>query len=429
MADDAEPYQPRPIDTSSVRLDESLERALEPLARNVHELWAAQRAAEGWVYGPERDQVRKTHPGLVPFDQLDDAEKHYDRLIASQTLLALRAQGFEVIPTRTARGFVTPDGGDATFGAEVDAVRRVTASALAAADEQALRLRRRYRALALISSILGTAAVLLAIGQLFLAAEHEQLRSILFAAEFICAAAAVFGVGYGLRSSFHHHWLVARHKTERLRALQAEGMMRVLAGRFDPAQLAPRVAEVEGITFPAMHAWLKRDLVPVPVELAVSNASPGRVTAFVRTYLSDRLAPQADYLMAAEAREDARDRRTRRLPPLLFFLSIACVFLHAGLHPFREVRAAEASAHVALLLAASLPVLASGLRTYREAVQMSRNASRFASKAAALDLLRNELSAAQTSSAAIATTWHVEQVLESEHREWLRLMIDAEWFG
>ena len=66
-------YQPKPIDTSGVRLDPSLVELTEYLAENTYEVWAQSRLREGWTYGPDRDTAGKRHPDLVPYGQLPDA--------------------------------------------------------------------------------------------------------------------------------------------------------------------------------------------------------------------------------------------------------------------------------------------------------------------------------------------------------------------
>jgi hypothetical protein len=90
------PYHPHPLDTSHVALPESLLPLLEQLAENTHEVWAAQRIKEGWTYGPKRDDAHKHHPCLVPYDQLPESEKVYDRQTASETLKAVIALGYEI---------------------------------------------------------------------------------------------------------------------------------------------------------------------------------------------------------------------------------------------------------------------------------------------------------------------------------------------
>jgi len=89
-------YRPSPIDTSHVHLDSQLEKLTELLAANAHDNWARQRLQEGWKYGPVRDDVTKSHPCLVPYDQLPESEKEYDRLTAMETLKAIIALGYVV---------------------------------------------------------------------------------------------------------------------------------------------------------------------------------------------------------------------------------------------------------------------------------------------------------------------------------------------
>ncbi len=89
-------WRPEPIDTAGVELDPELEALGERLARNVHAVWARTRLEQGWRYGPRRDDVRREHPCLVPFDELPDSEKEYDRRVALDTLRALLAMGCRI---------------------------------------------------------------------------------------------------------------------------------------------------------------------------------------------------------------------------------------------------------------------------------------------------------------------------------------------
>ena len=58
----------------------------ERLAEHVHDVWSRQRLADGWRYGPERNDTQKEHPSLVPYSELTDLEQEYDRLTALETL-------------------------------------------------------------------------------------------------------------------------------------------------------------------------------------------------------------------------------------------------------------------------------------------------------------------------------------------------------
>ena len=75
-------YTPHPADTGDIELSPEILELREQIAKNVHEIWAQARLEEGYTYGAERDDVKKTHPGLVPYEQLSEAEKDYDRRTA-----------------------------------------------------------------------------------------------------------------------------------------------------------------------------------------------------------------------------------------------------------------------------------------------------------------------------------------------------------
>ena len=92
-------YVPRPVDTSRIELRPELKQLLERLAENTHDTWAAQRIKEGWSRGPQRDDAKKEHPGLVPYAELSDSEKEYDRITASETLKLIMQLGFDVVPS------------------------------------------------------------------------------------------------------------------------------------------------------------------------------------------------------------------------------------------------------------------------------------------------------------------------------------------
>lgn len=87
---------PRPADTSEVRLPEELLPLIEEMARNVHEVWAQNRMNEGWTYGVRRDDNAKKHPCLVPYEELPESEKEYDRATSQETLKLILKSGFEI---------------------------------------------------------------------------------------------------------------------------------------------------------------------------------------------------------------------------------------------------------------------------------------------------------------------------------------------
>lgn len=90
-------YVPEPIDLSGITLPEGLAALGEHLARNTHEVWASQRMAEGWRYGPVRDDTQKRHPCLVPYEELPECEKEYDRKTSMESLKLIHQFGYRIV--------------------------------------------------------------------------------------------------------------------------------------------------------------------------------------------------------------------------------------------------------------------------------------------------------------------------------------------
>lgn len=91
-----EAYVPQPMDTSDVQLPQELNELVEKMAKNVHEVWAQSRISQGWTYGPERNDALKHHPCLVPYEDLPEEEKAYDRDTALGTLKLICKLGFKI---------------------------------------------------------------------------------------------------------------------------------------------------------------------------------------------------------------------------------------------------------------------------------------------------------------------------------------------
>lgn len=90
-------YEPYPICLDDITLDENLSELQEAIAENAHEIWAKARTDQGWTYGPERNDQKKETPDMVPYCNLPESEKLYDREMAMQTLKLVKKLGFEII--------------------------------------------------------------------------------------------------------------------------------------------------------------------------------------------------------------------------------------------------------------------------------------------------------------------------------------------
>lgn len=89
-------YDPKPIDTDDVILPQELLDLSEQIAKNVHDVWAVNRLREGWIYGEKRDGGTKTTPCLVPYENLPESEKDYDRSTALETIKLIIKLGFKI---------------------------------------------------------------------------------------------------------------------------------------------------------------------------------------------------------------------------------------------------------------------------------------------------------------------------------------------
>jgi len=89
-------YIPAPIDTANIALSPEIIGLTETLAKNAHEVWAQERIAQGWRYGRERNDERKEHPFLIPYEELPESEKIFDRNTAMGTLKAILALGYRI---------------------------------------------------------------------------------------------------------------------------------------------------------------------------------------------------------------------------------------------------------------------------------------------------------------------------------------------
>ncbi|MES2302097.1 MAG: RyR domain-containing protein, partial [Pseudomonadota bacterium] len=78
----------------------------EDLARAEHDRWMVAKLADGWRYGPVRDDAARLHPDIVPFDDLSEAIKDLDReqvrvitrIVARQGRTVVRLLELALIP-------------------------------------------------------------------------------------------------------------------------------------------------------------------------------------------------------------------------------------------------------------------------------------------------------------------------------------------
>lgn len=89
-------YTPLPLELDDINLPKEIMGLLEMIAENVHEVWAFDKMKEGWIYGKQTDSTKKTHSNLVPYNQLSEADKDYDRKTALNSLKIIYKLGYKI---------------------------------------------------------------------------------------------------------------------------------------------------------------------------------------------------------------------------------------------------------------------------------------------------------------------------------------------
>lgn len=89
-------YDPRPVDTGTIFLSPELSVLTESISKNIHDVWGRRRMDEGWKWGPSRNDVKKTTPCLIPYEELPEIEKEYDRSMVLETIKMIIALGYKI---------------------------------------------------------------------------------------------------------------------------------------------------------------------------------------------------------------------------------------------------------------------------------------------------------------------------------------------
>jgi len=87
--------QQRMLPTDNTTLD--FLNNIEKIAKNVHNQWMSGRLSEGWKFGKKRSDEMKEHPSLIPYEELSEEEKEYDRQTAKTVINYLLNNGYDII--------------------------------------------------------------------------------------------------------------------------------------------------------------------------------------------------------------------------------------------------------------------------------------------------------------------------------------------
>lgn len=90
------PYNPQPINTASVQLNNDLNQIVQKFSEHYHDAWASRKFENSWQYGEGWSDSNKTHPRLKPYAMLNDYEKERYKEPVRESLKALLAIGWSV---------------------------------------------------------------------------------------------------------------------------------------------------------------------------------------------------------------------------------------------------------------------------------------------------------------------------------------------
>jgi hypothetical protein len=305
------------------------------------------------------------------------------------------------------------------------------------ADAQALQSQEHHRRLARIAIFSGTSAIVLAIMQLATSLTFPSVTHIVLRLEATAVITALCVVIIGAVARVDRRWLGHRHRAERLRMLKFRALEKLWC--FDDQKweqwVATQLRDLQGAaSFHLLEKWSEEeDVEGASSESAKRDHDPAFAHALTALYRFKRLAFQADYFQRRQSVYQRQTRGWRHLALPLFFASIVCVLAHFIFETWSGRLASPEVSHVLAVwfvaLAAIIPVVGVGVRAWFAAFELPRSASLFGAKYHALIRAMSHLE--QDSGDISATQRHMaqtERFLENEHREWLRLLRDTEWF-
>lgn len=302
-----------------------------------------------------------------------------------------------------------------------------------AASRKAQRWQTFFRAVAALVAALGLFGLLCSIDVLTLAAlrvpEPQALRTL----ELLSVVAAAAFVVVGLVLSYLKIWLVWRSRAEAYRQLKFRLLVKpeLWAGHEPlpgdwPGWFNRELQAAHGLDRHQLEPLSRQepfgDLADAPPAAGVAAAD---LRALADYYGRRRLAAQISYFEGRAARKSFWDNP--RLLPFFFFGGVACAVAHVILHQ-------GATSFIFLAFSLAGPVTWAAIRTWRAANEFARNAARAQAKHTALTRYRDAIAAVSRAEPPDTARLFqllalAEAVLVSEQREWLRLMLDAEWYG
>ncbi|MGH7707709.1 MAG: hypothetical protein ACREM8_04530 [Vulcanimicrobiaceae bacterium] len=324
-----------------------------------------------------------------------------------------------------------------TLRRAIETIGRQTHDAYRTADAAALSCQTLHRAILIGAAVFGGVSVIVAIVELVF---NLGTVGLVTGIEIASASLALIIVLVGTIVASQRRWYLERHRAERLRLLKYASLLDLMQTVDDEPSFAAwehrlqsAVRKIRELRHYDMHAWSEdQDLPNPPLPTARCRLDAGSARELFDYYRERRLEFQMRYFQHKALQYDALDSPLRYLLPALFFTSVLLVFVHFIVGAIDQQHPGMQLAKVALVvIAVSLicPVVAGAIRILRSANEFARNTIRFRSKISTLQILLDRMKESEHPATIMRDIWLGEQVLEGEHREWLRLMIEAEWFG
>jgi hypothetical protein len=313
------------------------------------------------------------------------------------------------------------------------------------ADAAAMRYQARHRRLVVIAASCGMLAVLIGFMQLSLDQVHAPLvesGGMLEASQIVATVVAVVAIVLGVWVAFSKKWLLEREKAERCRFLKFRFLISPqlwgnVASGARQKWLRNEVEHLEALNEEDLKSWARGEgkvLRSVPPR-TLGELDEAVLADLIDYYQEKRLSYQQRYFDRQARRRYRWERLAQRASHVFFFLSILATlgyFVYNLLSTYIEAPSSPSGYTLSIslvVLAACLPVVGSGVRTLQSANEFGRNTLRFQATSNELKQLASDLGKKADPRAKLEILRDVERALNAERREWLRLMMEAEWYG
>jgi hypothetical protein len=302
-------------------------------------------------------------------------------------------------------------------------------------DQLALKFQSLYMLVSIGAVSMGAFTVCLAIGQL--ATHGTALANYwtkgLEITEIVAAVFTFLIIVIAIAFRPKEKWLTSRFKAEALRVYKFNKLCdpRLWSGHSTDRShlerdLRAEISELRRKTLHDAEDWATQGTVPSVNKVSVSAKCGEAQDEFVRYYRAKRPEAQMSYLERKARQREVQGTFWGFVLQVLFWLSLAFVLGHAGLS---LGGGKEWTSNLFIASAAILPVAAGAVRTYKSSREFERNAARHEATLFTLEKLATRLDSSPSCEESFATIGFCEQILEADSREWMRLMVSAEWFG